>query len=377
MVGEKGYSVRKCSEYFNRTKKTKWAPATVLKMLKNTTYKGQFKIMGKILDVPPIIDKELFDIIPQKTKANHLFSSNGNKHFNALKGLFHCACGCSLYLHKTGVMVKGGYYFHYTCYSKKASNLKTPCKNNGIEATFVNKIAWNLTQKYINLDDFKEKTIEQKNLINNDIEYISERIIKFQSNIDELNEKIERLTDTIETTAASAVVLTLTKRISQHDSDIKKMNSAIEKLERELRIQNIKLKDLAASLLPSLVNNISTEEKSEIMQRYIETITYYSVNTHRGFLHFLFKNGIENIVVTKTQPFQEAFEFPFEGKINIDKRTLTVKHQEPFILPESTKKQYRPTFHTYTHDEILKRYRMEEFMIDLTPPTNQADQPLA
>ena len=363
LVGTHGYSVNNTALHLARTQNFVRDGRGILNILRNPVYKGEFTILGVLQNVPAIITSEQFEEVQLKISLNHKFINKGNKHYNQLKGLAKCACGYSMLVSNVGH--SGGVErFGYKCSSKGTARTHVPaCANGGVNVDLLNNIVWKITRAYINADDFKVKTDKQREIIKVEIKAIDKRVLKLQAETIENQNKIESLTDTIiEADKYSKPVLL--KRLSE-------MVITSEKIEKETGKANIegvklrnRLKDLSVALLPSQIESLSDEGKHEIFVKYIQTVTYYSINMNKGFVVISFKNGAESIVMTSTRPVKEAFQLPDTFKFNAENRIIIDATQQ--VQPEEAQQNQLidilPTIHSeLTYSEMFKRYNMEEF----------------
>ena len=363
LVGVQGYSAKRAADYLQRTDVITWHSNTILRILKNPIYKGEGTIMGQPIKVPEIITKDLFETVQIKIQENFLFSNKGNTHFNELKGIAKCACGCSLYLHKTGMKRGENNYFHYHCYSKNSSNIKEGCKNKGIESNFLNSIVWSVTKSYINIDDFTVKTEQLKKSISLELKALARLTKEANAEKAEILQKIESLTDAIEKTMDTNVVTILSTRLSKQAEELKKADKEIGKLNNESQKLTIRLRDLGLNLLPKLVNSSTPEERNEIFVKYLDKVTYYSVNQNRGFVVVGYKNGAEAIVVTKTRPNYEAYRLPQGFKFNPANSSVLSEGKK--ITSAIATLDWETTEFEDTYSQLFERYEMNEFKMEL------------
>ena len=361
LVGKQGYSANQTALHLMRVYNCKWDTRSVLRMLKNTIYKGDFKVLDYQLNAPAIVSAELFDTVQENLTTNHLFINKGDKHYNPLKGIAKCACGEAVYIHNVG-KGNGKTYYNYQCCSKNSAYThKTACENKSINSELLINIVWKITAAYINLDDFKVKTEQQKKTIKSEIKAIERRIINLAAEKKELAGKIESLTDTIiEADALSKPILL--KRLSEMAGKNEANEKEVEKANREAAKAANRLKDLAVALLPTLVKEISPEEKHEIFVKYIQTVTYYSVNQNKGFVHLLYKNGLESVVMVSSRPTYVAYQLPDTFKFNPANRTVI---DETYDIKPDTFEIPAVIHNELTYDEIVKNYYLETFKLDL------------
>lgn len=317
LIANQGYSNNAAAKYMTRIKGVTWHTTTIGRMLKNRAYMGEFTIMDKLINVPAIVTAELFEQVQYKMKENHLYINKGNKNFSPLKGILKCACGRNMY---TFTNAKIG--TSYNCSSKNTADFKTDsCGNGGIQTKTLNNIVWNITKKFIIVDDFKAKTDDQKKIINDEIKAIEKNVSALMTEKNELTIKIDSLVDNI-IDADKSIQKILNKRLSELVAVGSGIDKEIEKLNIEVSKVKSRLKDLSVDLLPSLVNNISDEEKHEIFKKYIAEVSYHNVTRFKGFIVIMFNNKIETIVMSSTRPIIKAYALPLNFRFNSTNKTV-------------------------------------------------------
>lgn len=380
LVGNQGYTVHKATEKLIRTHNSKWHPHTVWFILRNPTYKGEFHVLGHLINVPRIIEPEEFDAVQIKLSENHLFLNKGTKNFNPLKGIAKCACGESTLI-VNGCRKGAKSYYQYRCVSKIQSYIKKqPCNNFGISADFLNNIVWNCTQAFINIDDFKVKTEQQRRQIQAEDRSVGKQILIVKAEYSDLDSRINTLMGSLSRAININVQTRLENELSELIAQQEKLTKRIDYLNKESLKLNNKLRDLADNLLPSFVSKITPEEKNEIFMKYIHNVTYYCVNLNKGFVVIKYKNGFESLVLASSKPSYKAYRVPQNDKFNPENRTilecLTPSQSEEAVLNHNF--EILPDYYQEaTYKQMFERNDMEEFLMDLTPPTTQADQPPA
>jgi len=374
LIANQGYSVNKVAIYLNNVLGFKCSVVTTLNRIKSLVYTGTFNLMGKEINVPAIIDMETFLRAQANINVNHLYVSKGNKHYNMLKGIAKCPCGCSLYLklNRTASV--------YNCLTKSFI-IEKKCDNFGVNVEFLNKIVWNVTKKFINIDDFKAKTKEQKQLISMEIKSIERRKTALSADKSELNQNIENLVENI-VTANKSIQPILNKKLSELVITATTIDKAIEKINIEATRTQNRLKDLVVDLLPSLVDNITDEEKHEIFRKYIYDVTYHSIDKNKGFVTICYKNKVEIIIMINNRP-KQAYQLPLSFFFNpVDKIVIETKGSIPYekkILYKIFSDSYdnsigeeremilalSETSKELTYDDVMAQYPIKEYLMAL------------
>jgi site-specific DNA recombinase len=363
LIGKQGYTVGQLTKYLNRTQDKKWIHTVLAKMLHNPIYKGELSIHNTIIKLPAIVTPEEFDEVQLRIKANHLELNKGNKRFNQLKGLAKCACGCSFYLNATGYRPDTNKsYVHYKCMSKNHGTYKESCTNSGIDESFLNAITFDIVKAYINIEDFKVQTAEQRKTIEQESKGIKRQLTTLESEKIELESMVTNATNILINTSNPAIIPTLEKALSDKLSQVEKVKKQIENLNKELTKLNRKLSDLADTLLPSLVENLSPEDKNQIFKKYIQKITYYSTTRNKGFVVIQFINGLESVIIIKTRPKFEAFQLPQSFSFNPETRkviTTTYESQSKQMFSIGS-----AITNELSYEEFVNQYNIEEFRLN-------------
>lgn len=149
---------------------TYWRAGGVQRLLKNTTYKGEYRYgkrntkgpSGKdIITVPcpAIVSPELWDAAQATLKRNMLTATRNAKHTYMLKSLIKCgSCGC------TYVGTKGGKWQGYYCSGRAERSGKLGverCKNPGLSMATIEPEVW---QHICNLLSDPESHLEERPL---------------------------------------------------------------------------------------------------------------------------------------------------------------------------------------------------------------------
>ncbi|MEO6174392.1 MAG: recombinase family protein [Flavobacterium circumlabens] len=192
-----------------------WRDAVIYRILTNTMYKGDRNYKNEIYECPIIIDPFIFDLVQEKLKEKTHFKNTTNKYTYILKGLIYCSrCKRRLY----GKKRANGRDNAYICSSQRHKG--EYCGNVGINIDFVedlvlknildlnkqvevffenikndnsyNRGALTTIKKYD--EQIKECNVSISNLI-----LMAEKAnidpVVFKSRIEQLNEKLEVITE--------------------------------------------------------------------------------------------------------------------------------------------------------------------------------------
>ncbi len=146
-----GKSIRQTVRIFNDYFPDKLSYPGICRIIRNPKYKGEIYRRGKLYGIVPelqIISPEDFDRANKQMRENELFQSNAHKHYNPLKGIIFCPCGCSLYL-------KPDHYgcdLVYRCAS--AYNYRERCKNFGVKSRIVLSSVWECVRGSLHTEEY-------------------------------------------------------------------------------------------------------------------------------------------------------------------------------------------------------------------------------
>jgi len=174
-----------------------WNLHTILTMLKNRVYIGEFKWVDKESEeefkivLPQIISHSLFNRVQKRIKKNIRHYGNNSRQFDNLLGdLLVCYCDENI----TGVIKKSVNRKTYGCRSKnskwRGKEVK-PCKNNrtmnmdDTDSLVVNRIKEVMGNSSILKEKFKKEVLEKKSIDSKQISQEKKNLEKSVKGIDE------------------------------------------------------------------------------------------------------------------------------------------------------------------------------------------------
>lgn len=298
--------------------KRKWNRTTVVRIARDETYLG-YVINGmtrkvsykskKNISVPkeeqikvagmhePLVDKETFDIVQRLIDSRK--NTRKYKYDFLLKGLLECAeCGKKLSI--LTMKQKNGNTIQYLRCNTYASmtrlKLCTPHSNNCEKLTneVINTIRERLkkyieSEKYFELaNDVKNKTTYKKNIIQNQIMAIKNKIIQINKKIDNLYE--DKLNGILNVNDFQRMYITTLNQKEQLESSIKELEKESEETSHEVDLKKLvtdfmKMENVTREMIVSLVDKITVSEDKKIKIYYKFSILNESSN----------KNNIINI----------------------------------------------------------------------------------
>jgi len=281
-----------------------WGKSTVLRILHNTTYHGEWRF-GKfykdgrtkfsmsrrpdkehiVVKVPKIISKKLFTSVQDKLESNQVkFNPRNQKYTYLLKGLARCQCGTTiqcLYESKSDRRT-------YRCPQRNINGLqKRTCPIRVLQADFIEKILLHeLKAKIEDPDFFKDLKLQK-------LKQYKTPHIKLQKQIDKMGDEIDKNESLIKKYYEKSVGLIQKnpdkaeffealaddklKENRERKTEVTKLRSALEKLKGQ-KVNLDMFKDIKRGLdfitsqEVDKFNKASQEKKLEFVRTYIKGV---------------------------------------------------------------------------------------------------------
>ncbi len=348
-----GKSIRQTVRIFNDYFPDKLSYSGICRIIRNPKYKGEIYRRGKLYGISPelqIISPEDFDRANKQMRENELFQSNAHKHYNPLKGIIFCPCGCSLYL-------KPDHYgcdLVYRCAS--AYNYRERCKNFGVKSRIVLCSVWECVKGSLHTDEYLRFNVKHSKELQELNAQIRETITQKVNIADELKaqstsliDKIKRLTNSILIDELEAEYNFLQNQLKQTEREITELNGRIAENDAEIQ-KNAEQKDF------------DDMEQSALYKEKLQKVVYHSLSAMRGILEIVFKNGMIRYVLIKKHRNGGVFLLPEFWTVDISRAVITVPTlpkidpEHPFTLLPMIPKEY-------TFDAIITERDMDEYRI--------------
>lgn len=371
LIGEQGYTMRGAAKYFNDLGilkgKVNWSLSGIMNVVYNPIYKGEYNYSNEVSKVPAIVSTELFEKVQIKLKSNHLFVNKGEVHYNILKGFFKCPCGGNF-----SVTTRADGRNYYNCVRKKNPHLKGNCKNKGIKADFVQNIIWTITQAFINKDDFQLQTEQATKNIHIEVEFKQKKLSEILDRIKKSDIEIEQATTNLLKVTDSNLFDIINAKASQLIKDKAELEKSKERIAKELTTLKNTIADFKLNIDTKLLQTLTEEKKNEIYRKYIDNVTYYSVNAFKGFINIKYKTGFESIIATATRHGYNAYQLPDSFTFNPDSRKVMtvgykIKSRDKFSIGAPVKKEVG-------YADLEKLFNLEEFRMNTDYINNIEEQ---
>lgn len=164
--------------------KTRWVGGTIKNILNNETYIGKRMYSDIVIDVPPIIDRKLWDAVRNSIETKAKKSGKRVEYKYLLNNLVFCGkCGKRY----TGVTLSGHKYYRCVTVNRRAMS----CKNRGVRMEILNEFLIDLI--YGNLYDKVKESV--KNVDNGLRDKIQQEIKTLDIKIDKDNKSLLKIED--------------------------------------------------------------------------------------------------------------------------------------------------------------------------------------
>jgi hypothetical protein len=211
----------------------RWAPNTLLNILKNPIYKGERKYKGETFVSPIIIDPKLWEEVNKNLTKNHKTSKRNQIYQYLLKGLIRCKrCNSNYYgVIKAEPKDRTKYSdYYYMCSSKR--NTGSTCKNRSINIKKIEEIIW---YAVINGSPISELLIAEINSLKN-----PEVISNLRESLDQVQKQIGHLNN------SKTTLFRLMKNGAINEDDL---NSELKKIGTELGELTSSQQDIEGKLM--------------------------------------------------------------------------------------------------------------------------------
>lgn len=317
----------------------KFTASTIDRIIKNPIYKGERIFTDIKMNFAPIVSESVFNDALLHLKRNQLIICKG-KNFNPLKGIIKCPCGYSMQFHKRA---KDESIF--VC-SQKYRFDNYNCGNYGINAKWLLEAVWKTVKSTLQLSEYQMQSNDTSKQYDIQLASLNEKKNDLLKERDCVSEEKNKIINAIKNTSLSSIIRELEIDYINTERKEKVLNSNLDNINRmisEIREKQNQLQNIVTS---RNLDKMTLEEKRDIYIRELDSITYYSVTTARGFIVLNFKNGIQNILAIKKKSGRFIAQLPASFTFNTKKRTITVpvhnmqKMNVGYMLPQTELKEY-------------------------------------
>ena len=239
-------------------------------ILKNEKYIGVYDAQGVRTEsgVPPIIDKDLFDRVQQRTAANQKAPAREKAKINYyLSGKLYCgSCGAGM-AGEYGTSKGGERHYYYICVNKK--RLKT-CDRKAVRKDWIENLVVDATEKYIlqpgKLESIAKKCVEvqaRDTSQNDELRALQKQLSETKTHIKNLMAAIEQ----------GVITKTTKKRLSE-------LEAAQEQLEYDIEECSVRQPKLDENGIRYLLSQFQ-RETNEPLDEYKENLIECFVNSVR------------------------------------------------------------------------------------------------
>ncbi|KGF28013.1 recombinase family protein [Prevotella histicola] len=363
-----GTTLRDIAEHLNKsgtlTKQNKpFCETSISKMIKNPIYNGRRRFKGLPLVIKKIISDEDWNKAQICVSQNKLFKDIATSNFNPLKGIVFCPCGYALMLHQMSPR-SGQKYYVLACCRKNNKEYRKKCRNMGIKSDVLFKSVWNCVKRSLTLTEYSEKSNKKSEQINTIITQLNQQLVNNHKSMDNIKEEMRHIENAI------IKVSDIPSLVDKYKIDYKKKQDEISSkedsnkaIEEEITKNKQQLERIQKSQAYKQLHDMTDKEKSEIYKNVLDRVVYYSETMFTGFIVIDYKNGLQNIVVSKRHYNNLTLLLPTTFKFNKETRKVVIplhKHdaKQPYNL-DFIKEQ------EFSLAELSSSYDLEEWKINI------------
>ena len=363
-----GTTLRDIAEHLNKsgtlTKQNKpFCETSISKMIKNPIYNGRRRFKGLPLVIKKIISDEDWNKAQICVSQNKLFKDIATSNFNPLKGIVFCPCGYALMLHQMSPR-SGQKYYVLACCRKNNKEYRKKCRNMGIKSDVLFKSVWNCVKRSLTLTEYSEKSNKKSEQINTIITQLNQQLANNHKSMDNIKEEMRHIKNAI------IKVSDIPSLVDKYKIDYKKKQDEISSkedsnkaIEEEITKNKQQLERIQKSQAYKQLHDMTDKEKSEIYKNVLDRVVYYSETMFTGFIVIDYKNGLQNIVVSKRHYNNLTLLLPTTFKFNKETRKVVIplhKHdaKQPYNL-DFIKEQ------EFSLAELSSSYDLEEWKINI------------
>jgi site-specific DNA recombinase len=249
-----------------------WAESTILFILMNRAYIGEFSYAEITMNFPDlaIIDRETFEAAQQQRGLNRQWSKRNRKHDYLLVGGFlYCSCGYRmsarvLYQKKKGQSEKKAHHY-YLCNNRR--NHPHSCKAKSIRQEIVDGPVWewvyNLLADEANLEAGLNQMLEQREL---ELTPKRERLATINQLYSKLERQVSELVLALREAATHQVVsATIRKQLKEIGNQLDGLGQQRDRIQAEIDIGALSMEEL------DQIRRVGAELSGELQNADFET----------------------------------------------------------------------------------------------------------
>ena len=362
-----------------------WNKSYIFQMIRNPVYKGEpiyinrqknengkkEPVKVRTFTAPVIVEPAIWEMAQQQRIKNRSFADKRKVIANAiLRGILTCGeCGRA-YIITSASQLK---YETYRCGDKRApTNVKTGCKNGGINAFYLDYVVWEAIKNIYAYKSFKEKFNEEREknirLLEENQKQI-ENYLKEKSNYDSKMNKLvglyldERITKAIFDDRESEINSTISK-IEQQILELEASNKLLErKINQKEGKYNFKDEQLTC------------KEKAVIAKDLIESAKIYTVSFYRKIVTVKLYMGMQfNLLIDTTCNIRKyailddstvTFNDHFNNNKFLKEHNVDVEIPDFEVTSNNNELFNEEIFGGYSFDEIWKVLDKYGYLKDL------------
>lgn len=330
------------------------AISTITKLLKHRIYIGERYMNDKLIhNIEPIVSKDLFEKVANKTYENRLTKEHTNT-INPLKGIIKCSCGEPMAMRNRASKKLS----QYVCLGRM---IKTNvCDCYGITMSMLLDLVTKSIISLGSIKEYNEETIKQ-------INQYEIRINELESIVSDLEAQQRTITNQYNNIIDS-IAQAPTKQIKElYEQRLVDLTTKEDSLKGNIKANKQSIAKYKASIISltndnSNIKDIPSSELKQIALNLIEVIRYHSIDIHKVFIEIVYKNGITLLYMIRKGYKKDNLilllpnTFTYDCEVKRVKAEIQTFSKEVFSTPITTIKHY-------SFNEILDNFHYEEWKL--------------
>ena len=266
----------------------------VRRIIHNEIYKGIRTYAGNRVEIGvEFVQKELWEQANSRLQENNARAEKFTVHYNPLKGILKCPCGCNTTIYKTSMG------FSYICVSRLLKNREgyIPCEFSSIRVNVLLAIMWFEIKQIFPNKDFLSTSNKKIEALKRDNYDLEAKNLDIEKQIKRLEDEQHTIIENIAFSKNDKVVIALNKKVDEIEKvimDLQLKHTSI----RRLIVDNQNTIDSELNVLKTKeVDKVSIENRKKIYSDMMEKVMYCSTEPRIGYVIIQYKNGFETIYV--------------------------------------------------------------------------------
>ena len=258
----------------------------------------------------------------------------------------------------------GQKYYVLACCRKNNKEYRKKCRNMGIKSDILFKSVWNCVKRSLTLNEYSQKSSKKSEQINEIITQLNHQLTSNNKSMDNIKEEMRRIENAIiKVSDIPSLVDKYKIDYNKKQNEINSKESSNKAIEEEIAKNKQQLERIQKSQAYKQLRDMTDKEKAEIYKNVLDRVVYYSETMFTGFIVIDYKNGLQNIVVSKRHYNNLTAQLPTTFKFNKETRKVVVP-----LHKHDTKQSYNLDFikeKEYSLAELSSSYDLQEWEINI------------